>query len=137
MTTPRTRRGLIRIGLLAVVVCAVAPSSSSAAWLVYQNNSKLPISVQASAPNKAGQMVQGAPHPINPGGTASDQVLTPGTKTITVMAADRKKVLFSGTINFGGADECYALVPDPVKAGQPPTYKFVKAPLPAAMQRPR
>lgn len=118
--------GKVAAGLLAALTCGLMPQAASAGWLGYYNDTKSAVIVQGSSVIN-GMEYRGTPHQINPRESAWDQLLQPGTKSITIYEArPPNKVLFKTTIEFKGADLYYSIQSDGTMGG----LKLVPMPFP-------
>jgi hypothetical protein len=104
--------GKIAAGLLAVLAVSLAPAGARAEALLFRNDTKGPIIVQAACVVR-GVLRRDRPYLLKPG-DSTPGVTLPGNKVITVYDGLRpNKVIFRGAIPGGLIDQAFTVDPDP------------------------
>jgi hypothetical protein len=102
----------IAAGLLAVWFVGLLPTGARAETLLFRNDTKAPIIVQAACVVR-GVLRRDRPYLLKPG-DSTPGVTMPGNKVITVYDGQRpNKVLFRGAIPGGPTDQAFTVGPDP------------------------
>jgi hypothetical protein len=104
--------GKIGAGLLAVLVVTLVPAGARAEALLFRNDTKAAIIVQAACVVR-GVLRRDRPYLLKPG-DSTPGVTLPGNKVITVYDGLRpNKVIFQGAIPGGATDQAFIVNPDP------------------------
>jgi hypothetical protein len=104
--------GKIATGLLAVLVVGLLPAGGRAEALLFRNDTKGPIIVQAACVVR-GVLRRDRPYLLKPG-DSTPGIKMPGNKVITVYDGLRpNKVIFKGAIPGGPTDQAFTVDPDP------------------------
>jgi len=118
-----------QIGILALLVPAVAPASSWAGWFGLRNDTKAQVYVRCSVVTNRG-VVLGREKALVAGEVAWDAVLLPGNRVIQIYDANkveiyRKTIPITGDVFFSiQTDPKLSIILVPVKATpQPPGQK--------------
>src|SRR5207245_1709513 len=101
-----------KLGILALLLLAAAPASSSAGWLGFRNDIKDTIIVQSSPVTNRGVVaVRGRPKAMVAGEVAWESLLVPGNRLIQVYDSN-KVLIYTKTIPVVG-DLFFSIQLDP------------------------
>jgi hypothetical protein len=101
----------IAVGLLAVWIMALLPTGGQAETLIFRNDAKAPIIVQAACVVR-GVLRRDRPYLLKPG-DSTPGITLPGNKIITIYDGQRpNKVVFKGAIPGGPTDQAFTVGPD-------------------------
>jgi hypothetical protein len=118
--------GKIAAGLLTALLLCAAPTGAQAESLVFRNDTKEPLIVQAACVVR-GVLKRDRPYLLKPG-DSTPGIVMPGNKVITVYDGLRpNKVVFKGAIPGGANDQAFNVSPDPTGG-----VKLDLAPMPAS-----
>jgi len=112
MTYSLGNLGKVAAGVMAVWVMALPPADARAESLLFRNDTKAPIIVQAACVVR-GVLRRDRPYLLKPG-DSTPGITLPGNKVITVYDGSRpNKVIFKGAIPGGPTDQSFTVDPDP------------------------
>jgi hypothetical protein len=102
----------IAAAFLAVWIVSLLPANARAESLLFRNDTKAPIIVQAACVVR-GVLRRDRPYLLKPG-DSTPGIELPGNKVITVYDGQRpNKVIFKGAIPGGPTDQSFTVDPDP------------------------
>lgn len=102
----------IAAGMTAVWMMSLFPADARAEALLFRNDTKSPIIVQAACVVR-GVLRRDRPYLLKPG-DSTPGVILPGNKLITIYDGLRpNKVIFKGAIPGGPTDQAFTVDPDP------------------------
>jgi hypothetical protein len=102
----------IAAGLSAVLIVSLLPAGARAEALLFRNDTKAVIIVQAACVVR-GVLRRDRPYLLKPG-DSTPGIVMPGNKVITVYDGLRpNKVVFQGAIPGGPTDQAFIVNPDP------------------------
>jgi hypothetical protein len=112
MTYGLRNLGKIGTGLLAVLIVSLVPAGARAEALLFRNDTKAAIIVQAACVVH-GVLRRDRPYLLKPG-DSTPGITMPGNKVITIYDGLRpNKVIFQGAIPGGPTDQAFNVNPDP------------------------
>src|ERR1019366_7353351 len=112
MTHSLRNLGKIGAGLLAVLIVSLLPAGARAETLLFRNDTKAAIIVQAGCVVR-GVLRRDRPYLLKPG-DSTPGITMPGNKVITVYdGLHPNKVVFQGAIPGGPTDQAFIVNPDP------------------------